>query len=210
SLVSSITRTADNLVTQIVYGDAADTRTAYLYDERRRVSSVQTYRGPPSSGAWDPTNPNTSTTSPSEPTRQMVLQDEDFIYDVVGNPVEIRDWRDAQDWPAGAKPVTKKIEYDDLYRATRIKYEYATGDDTWVSPHQADIDESVTNDDDRRARPSPHIEFQKRILEQTFEYDWVGNNEKTGDDANGFYDRSLGTIENDAANEKPYQLKSAA
>ena len=46
---------------------------------------------------------------------------EDFLYDVVGNPVEIRDWRDPEEWPTGAKPVTKKIEYDDLYRATRVK-----------------------------------------------------------------------------------------
>jgi len=41
-------------------------------------------------------------------------------------------------------------------------------------------------------------------------YDWLGNNEKTGDDANGFYDRSLGeTVGDDGAN-KPYQMKSAS
>jgi RHS repeat-associated protein len=210
SLVSSLTRTADNLVTEIVYGDAAATRTSYLYDERRRISSVQTYRGPPSSGAWDPTNPNSSTTNIDEPTRQLVLQDEDFLYDVVGNPVEVRDWRDASEWPDGAKPVTKKIEYDDLYRATRIRYEYSAGDDTWTSPHQADIDGSAANNDPRRAKPSPHIQFTRRMLEQTFEYDWVGNNRKTGDDANGFYDRSLGTIDDNDEAGKPYQLKGAA
>ncbi len=224
SLVSSITRTADNLVTEIVYGDAAATRTSYLYDERRRISSVQTYRGPPSSGAWDATNPNSSTTDPDAPTRQMVLQDEDFIYDVVGNPVEIRDWRDPQDWPDGAKPVTKKIEYDDLYRATRIRYEYSAGDDAWKSPFEAENaaasacdgatgpsyrDCLKSNLDDRQAVASPHVEFQRRILQQTFEYDWVGNNRKTGDDANGFYDRSLGDIDDDDENEKPYQLKHA-
>ena len=140
----------------------------------------------------------------------MVLQDEDFIYDVVGNPVEIRDWRDPADWPEGAKPVTKKIEYDDSYRATRIKYEYAAGDDTWKSPFAAEIDGEVSIDTNTpRSKPSPHVSFDKRILEQTFEYDWVGNNAKTGDDANGFYDRSLGVVDSDDENGKPYQLKSA-
>src|SRR5690606_8931759 len=131
---------------------------------------------------------------------------------VVGNPVEIRDWRDPSDWLDGAKPVTKKIEYDDLYRATRIRYDYADGDDAWVSPFAAENSGDVGGDEDegpKRAKPSPHVGFDKRILEQTFQYDWVGNNEKTGDDADGFYDRSLGDITNDSASDKPYQLKSA-
>src|SRR5690606_9081011 len=38
-------------------------------------------------------------------------------------------------------------------------------------------------------------------------YDWLGNNVQTSDDAAGFYDRSLGQIENDPA--KPYQLTAA-
>lgn len=212
SLIEKITRTADNLVTGIQYGDIAKTATAYLYDERRRISSVQTYRGPPQSGGWDASREHlTNYDGETEPTRQMVLQDEDFIYDVVGNPVEIRDWRDPAEWPEGAKPVTKKIEYDDLYRATRIKYEYAAGDDTWKSPFAAELgDTSSSETNARRAKPSPHVQFDQRILEQTFEYDWVGNNAKTGDDANGFYDRSLGVVDSDDEAGKPYQLKSAS
>ena len=53
-----------------------------------------------------------------------------------------------------------------------------------------------------------HVEFAKRPLNQTFEYDWLGNTAKTGDDAKGFYDRSLGTIEQQNA-AKPYQLTHA-
>ena len=160
-------------------------------------------------GRIDASHPHPSTLNPGEPTRQMVLQDEDFLYDVVGNPVEVRDWRDPVDWPAGAKPVTKKIEYDDLYRATRVRYTYAAGDDSWTSPFQAELDAQPEQADNRRAQPSPHAQFEKRILEQTFEYDWLGNNEKTTDDADGFYDRSLGDIDN-GATDKPYQLRSAS
>ena len=41
----------------------------------------------------------------------MLLQDEQFTYDRVGNPTEIRDWRDPTEWPDGAKPVTRKMQY---------------------------------------------------------------------------------------------------
>ena len=47
NLVTSIARDADGLVNQAVYGDVAQTTSAFSYDERRRLSSVQTYRGEP-------------------------------------------------------------------------------------------------------------------------------------------------------------------
>jgi RHS repeat-associated protein len=102
--------------------------------------------------------------------------------------------------------VTRKIQYDDLYRVKRIDHEYAAGDDTWTSPFAPEL---ASIDDPRRAEPSPHVAFDKRILWQTFNYDWLGNTSKTDDDARGFYDRSLGTVTNDTAGDKPYQLKSA-
>jgi RHS repeat-associated protein len=88
----------------------------------------------------------------------------------------------------------------------RLDYEYAAGDDTWTSPFAPEL---ASVDDPRRAPPSPHVGFDKRILWQTYNYDWLGNTSKTDDDAKGFYDRSLGTVTNDTANDKPYQLKSA-
>src|SRR5690606_2586383 len=101
-LITNIQRTADGLMQQMTYGDAAGTTTAYSYDQRRRLSSVQTYRGPPAS--WDSSYDRVSPPDTNEPTSfQLLLQDEDFIYDVVGNPVEIRDWRNPEDWPDGAK-----------------------------------------------------------------------------------------------------------
>src|SRR5690606_31541107 len=160
---------------------------------------------PPASGIWDAPSAYSSTAyDPEEPSLQMLLQDEDFLYDIVGNPVEIRDWRIPEEWPAGAKPVTKKIQYDDLYRATRVDYQYSTGDDDWQSPFDY---ENSGGSDPRRAAPAPHVEFEKRILQQTFRYDWLGNSDRTDDDAHGFYDRSLGTITN--GSDKPYQLEAA-
>jgi RHS repeat-associated protein len=207
-LVSEIVRTADNRVEKIEYGDLAKTATTYTYDDRRRVQSVVTSRAPPDvDDVWPE---GFETQSPL--TFQLLLQDEEYSYDVVNNPTEIRDWRDPAEWPEGAKPVSKRIDYDDLYRASRISYEYTTGDDTWKSPFDAE-NQSPSEIDPRRAAPSPHVSFAKRILWQSYRYDWLGNQSKTDDDVKGFYDRSLGTVTNgeeDGTEDKvPYQLKSA-
>ncbi len=211
ALITSINRDADGLINELVYGDSANTTTASSYDNRRRLRSVQTYRGPPSSWSSPPTNYLPAPAPAGTPTTfQLLLQDEDYAYDVVNNPVEIRDWRSQEEWPDGAKPVTKKVQYDDLYRVTRVDYQYSAGDDLWVSPYAAENSGDSALQDQRRAEPSPHVDFAKRILWQSFKYDWLGNTEKTDDDDRGFYDRSLGTITNDVANTKPYQLKSAS
>ena len=212
-LVRQVTRTADELVRKIVYGDIAETATEYLYDERRRVRTVQTYRGPPKDGEWSTKGriePQPLYGDEFEPTTlQLMLQDLDYDYDVVNNPVEIRDWRAPGAWPDGAKPVTKKIQYDDLYRAERVDYQYAAGDDAWTSPFAAELSEAEADRDPRRAVPSPHIAFDRRVLRQEFEYDWLGNTRETTDDANGFYDRSLGTVTNGAVGGAAYQLTGA-
>jgi RHS repeat-associated protein len=206
-LVTGITRTADGLVTRIVYGDTAGTATDSDYDARRRLRDVQTYR---SQSFWNspPTNytPVPGTTGPPS-TLQLVLQDQQLSYDVVGNPTEIRDYRAPEEWPAGAKPVSEKVQYDDLYRAIRIDYQTAGGTDAWTSPFASELS---GQSDPRRPAPAAHVAFASRPLYQTFSYDWLGNTQSSDDDAHGFYDRSLGTITNDVAGGRPYQLKSAS
>ncbi|MCL2825725.1 MAG: hypothetical protein FWD57_17170, partial [Polyangiaceae bacterium] len=132
---------------------------------------------------------------------QVLLQDEEFTYDRVGNPTVIRDWRDPTEWPVGAKPVTRKMQYDSLYRLSRTDYQYSTGDDDWVDPYAAEAA------DPTKAQPSPRADFsgEKRVRWQFYNYDWVGNTVETQDDAKAFYDRSLGTVGNDG-----YKLVSAS
>lgn len=208
-LVTSITHDADGLTTEIIYGDAAATMTAFDYDLKRRLRSVQTYRGPPSIWTSGTITPVPVTTEPS--TLQLVLEDLEYSYDNVDNPTDIRDWRKPADWPAGAKPVTRKIEYDDLYRVTKVGYQYSAGDDTWVSPfHAENSGTGGAATDPRMAKPSPHVSFDKRVLWQSFKYDWLGNTTETDDDAKGFYDRSLGGVTNGTASAAPYQLKAAS
>jgi len=44
-LVHHARNDADGKTLEIEYGDLAKTKTSFLYDERRRVKTVQTYRG---------------------------------------------------------------------------------------------------------------------------------------------------------------------
>ena len=214
ALVQSVAHTADDRVTRIVYGDLAATATDFSYDFRRRLMTVQTYRGPPS--AWsDPDAYRPAPAPGAEPsTFQLLLQDQEYEYDSVNNPTEITDYRIPDEWPESAKPVTRKMQYDDLYRVERVDYEYAAGDDVWKSPFDAENEATsgIGGDDidPRRAKPSPHVRFDKRTLWQTFEYDWLGNNKVTKDDANGFYDRSLGEIENGDVKGAAYRMLGAA
>lgn len=211
-LVKSIKRTADGLVTETTFGDVAGTQTAMRYDARRRLASVQTFRS--EANLWS-TPPPGITPAPSNdgPTRQLLLQDLDYSYDVVNNPTEIRDWRTADEWPEGAKPVTRTMEYDDLYRVSRVDYEYPGGHDKFTSPYAAEVANGVT--DARRAKPHGHKLLSKRPLWQTYKYDWLGNATNTDDDQHAFYDRSMGAISNGAGGSggsvgKPYQIVAAS
>ena len=203
-LVRRIMRDADGLITQTVYGDRAPgTTSAFSYDGRRRLSSVQTYRGAPA--IWSPPSPISP--QPDGTTQQLLLEDVDYHYDEVDNPTEIDDFRNPAEWPSGAQPVTRKIQYDDLYRVTNVEYQYPGGVDGWVSPF--DAEDQNKNPDPRRATPAPRVKFASRVLSQSFQYDWLGNTKNTDDDAHGFYDCSLGTISNGIAMAGPYRVQAA-
>ncbi len=208
ALVSSITRDADGLVSQIVYGDAANTTTSLSYDGKRRLSSAQTYRGAPAIWSSPPASYSPAPTPGAAPSSfQLLLEDMDYVYDDVDNPIELRDWRNPAEWPAGAQPVARKFAYDDLYRVSGVSYASPQGADTWVSPF--DAENRSIDTDPRRAKPSPHVSFSNRVMSQSMQYDWIGNTTRTDDDAHGFYDRSLGPITNGTASAGPYQIKAA-
>jgi RHS repeat-associated protein len=209
-LVAGIQRSAEGLVKQLTFGDAAATQTAMRYDTRRRLASVQTYRQ--EANLWSTAPPSISPVpSATDVTQQLLLQDLDYSYDVVGNPTEIRDWRTPEEWPDGAKPSTRRMEYDDLYRVTRVDHEYPGGFDKATSPLAAEL---AGQTDSRRATPPGQELFAKRPLWQTYRYDWLGNTTRTDDDQHAFWDRSLGDVTNNPTTNnpnanKPYQFSSA-
>ena len=202
-LVASTVRSADGLTQEVVYGDEANTATNLAYDSRRRLVTARTERVAP--GIW--TNPPAGYTPSGTtlPSNQLRLQWDEIDYDIVSNPTSITDMRDMGEWPNDAKPVNRVFEYDDFYRLTKVEHTYSGGS-TWKSPHDADNPGLPV--DPRRAKPMGQISFTNRIGWQTYAYDWLGNTSVTDDDADGFYDRSLGTITNSPT--KPYQLDTAS
>ncbi|MBM4361115.1 MAG: VCBS repeat-containing protein [Deltaproteobacteria bacterium] len=197
-------RTADGLVTSVVHGDLTQTQTSTCHDERRRVSAVTTFRSPAAS--WPTSSPDTV---------QALLEDLTYEYDLVSNPTSIHDGRDPVEWPAGSKPVTRNYQYDSLHRVRQATSVYPGGSDAWISPHAAENADPAPPgahplDDPRRARPLPQVSFPARMTQQTFAYDWLGNQTQTTDDAAGFWDRSLGTITQGTLSSGPYQLRTAS
>jgi RHS repeat-associated protein len=115
------------------------------------------------------------------------------------------------DGAAGLAPPTGNSSSETIpYEGTPV---VAEARDTWISPGA--WEEEGNSKDNRVAQPGPRVRYAKRILWQTYSYDWLGNTSKSDDDEHGFYDRSLGTIENGGVTEAnnvpqgPYQLTRA-
>jgi RHS repeat-associated protein len=205
-LVRSMVHDAEGAPVTTTYGDVASTRTQLTYDAHHRRATAYTSRSAPA--LWSA--PVSGYVPPSTPatTQQLVLENAAFAYDRAGNPIELIDLRNADEWPAGAKPVSRSITYDDLYRAVAVRYAYPAGADTWTSPFEAE--DHAAPGTEGGARPSPHVSFEERLHREAFAFDWKGNTVSTDDDAHAFYDRSLGTIANGSAGAGPYQLRSAS
>jgi RHS repeat-associated protein len=206
TLVSSHTYLADGRAVQAQYGDAAKTLTQMTYDPSTlRLTNVMTSRS--AAPMWS--SPGASyvpAPSAAYGTEQRLLENTSFVYDAVGNPLAILDQRNAAEWLAGAQPVSRTMTYDDYYRATSVKYSYASGTpDPWTSPYAFEDGGGI---DTRRSTPSPHVQFVNRVASQSFAYDWMGNITSSGDDAGGFFDRSLGTEVMGGSG--PYQLTGAS
>ncbi len=206
TLVQTQTVDANGMPRKKTFGDAAATERVLNYDGQRRLRSVQTYRGRPE--FWEDRPQGYTEPAVGEPTQQLLLEDYDLEYDAASNVTRITDWRLPDEWPEAAKPATRNFEYDDLYRLTRATYQYAGGTDSWTSPFSAENNDRTAVEGE--PRPSPHVDFDERVLEQRYEYDHLGNTKKTTDNANGFYDRSLGATTQGAVDAGPHQLHVAS
>jgi len=197
-LLTSEVHAADGLTTYAQYADKARTRATFEYDARRRSSRYALSR--PTAGPWA-TAAAYVPPAPGPSTLQQVLLDTKFRYDVVGNPDLIEDKRKASEWPAGFEPVTRTLFYDARDRIARVDYAYAGGSDIQVDPFAFERANGRS--------PVPASVTPNRVAWQTFTYDWLGNLTNTADDANLFYDRSLGEITHGSFNAGPNQIRAA-
>jgi len=196
SLVTKSIYDFDGQALEVDYGDGAATKAIFGYDSLRRVHEVTLSRVP--AGIWEEPPPFYDTPERAE-TAQLLLEHDVFSYDRLGNITNIDDQRDPDEWPDGAKPIKRAMLYDDLYRLTQVDYDSKSDS---FSPPLADatglgrVDNAV-----------PYTETSKRVQQQSFAYDLRGNITSSTDDANLLYDRSLGTIQYQAAH--PNQISQA-
>jgi len=118
----------------------------------------------------------------------------DIIYrDDRGNPSDVASMLDDTEWPAGAKPSRRRMEYDDLSRLKDVSYCYGFNctpgveTDSFVSPFEK---ESSTGDH----RPLPRQTAAHRPMSQHIDYDWRGRITGSSDDASMRFDRSIGAV----------------
>jgi RHS repeat-associated protein len=199
-LLQNISYASDGLVTRVVYGDRAGTEAQLGYDVRRRLQTYDVVRTAPS--LWTSSSPGYST--PGWRTTQTELAKFAFAYDDVGNPTEIEDNANPNQYLRDEfQPIKKRhITYDDLYRVIGVQYDY------WVpapffSP--AYEPERLAGD----TRPIPAQFPPTRIRRETFAYDFMGNVVQTTDNLNVTFDRSLGSIVYGTLSAGPNQMVSA-
>jgi RHS repeat-associated protein len=190
-LVKSAVVEADGRPDSVTYGDVAATVARFQFDARRRLAEVvigHTAPYPAATATYTP--PLAGSPQPTTPT--YLVYDNVLAYDGVSNPLTVADGRLANEWPAGAKPeTTRSYTYDDSYRLTNASVTFGeSGTDTFAPPLAA----SSTS-----VSPMPLAIPEGtagRSLTQTFAYDGLGNTVASSDDAELFFDRSLGTITN--------------
>jgi RHS repeat-associated protein len=198
-LVTDLKYDSDGALLHQVYGDTAATVADLSYNDRRNMKEFKLWRLAP--GLWShPIGGYVPPTGTDPSTLQLTLEDLVFAYDAADNPINISDKRDQAEWPAGAKPVSRTMTYDDLFRVTQVGYDSAG--DQQLPPFAAEN----SNGD---MSPVPTQQLSSRVQQQSFSYDYLGNTKQTTDDANAFYDRSLGTITNGASQQWPNQILSA-
>lgn len=164
----------------IAYGNSERTVAAFGYDGWQRLKQYKLL--------------NTKGFPKSNP---YVYFDYHFTeYDEIGNPLTIEDRSESFlntnpliKSPPEATPTQRRImQYDDLYRLIQVNYSYQNyvAAAPWRSPFEPEI--NLQN-----RHPVPLQKLPTRILQQTFNYDGLGNLLASSDDLSANYDRSLGT-----------------
>ncbi len=192
-LVPTIQYDAFGRVTRRRYGDSAETATTLTYDtSEQRLSAIATLRENP--GFW--AAPPDGYAPPGDAAgTQSTIQNQTLTYDGTGHVRGIDDLRTPDEWPAGAKPVSRAIEYDSEHRVSGVTYQH--GSDEQVSPFLAE--ESSFD-----PRPFPRTVAASRVGHQLLSHDFLGNLDVATADLGEVVERGFGSAQISAT--APHQL----
>ena len=196
-IVTEIEYTRDGLVSRLVYGDTlggrAATTSTTTYDARRRPTRMTTRRdgAPPSGGA--PTLDEVT-----------VVFDQELVWDPANNLTRQSDHRLPSEWPAGHRPQSVDIRHDALYRVIGADFEYTQSDgtrsvaDAATDWRQQFHESAAAAIDPMNPQPAAMVAAgtSTRVVNLTYDWDYLANQTEWTDDAHQFYERSLGGIAN--------------
>jgi RHS repeat-associated protein len=178
----------DFAISRMVFGQGAQAFQAdFRYDDRRRPVESSTTRTPSQSAARGTLSAIRTLTAQA------------FEWDPASNLIEIRDLRTASEWPDGHKPQSVHVETDALYRVERAEYTYPSSSGDLATDFR-NVVAAHREADPMHATPAPMLPAPaagtKRVVNIDYEYDWLANMVRFEDDANLFYERSIGAIVN--------------
>lgn len=158
SIVNTEVHDADDLLMNRVYGDVAATKVSAGYATNRWLSS---YSAIPSHSVPSGTPSVFQSTTWSS-------------FDAVGNPKEVTDLRSQGEtasfhWPAGSLPVSRKVNYDDLYRVGNVTSTYG------LPTAPAASDTQTTSVFPAEPPSLPYEQPGPRPSALAYQYDWQGN-----------------------------------
>ncbi len=193
TVVDSIHYLRDGLVDEVRFGEGGLVlSTSSTYDDRRRPVRMAATRTPHDA---DPLERSLAGVT--------VVADQELVWDSSSNLVAVRDHRDPREWPAGHRPQSVEIEHDSLYRVVSAMFHYSQDDESLGSDVSSDWRSSQAEirsagADPMRGEPAPMVSSSPptRVRSLTWEWDWLGNMVEWTDDAQSFYERSLGDIVN--------------
>ena len=206
AIVEDLHYNANGLVCRVVYGDntavgggsRTPTFSETTYDHCLRPETFHTERVATSYGGLDP-RPLALVTTPMS---------QRLVWDAASNLVEVADLRDGDEWPDGYRPQSVNVGHDALYRVSWAEYAY-TQDMMGTGPDSAQdwrADQATTRSGDpMRTTPAAMVPTlpAERVNDLEWTYDWLGNMQEWNDDAESFYERSIGDIENGADRATP-------
>ncbi|WP_275935527.1 SpvB/TcaC N-terminal domain-containing protein [Sandaracinus amylolyticus] len=208
-VISEVQYARDGLVLGTTWGDTttstgatrAPSVSTTQYDVRRRPVRMITTRTP-------------TGTEPRSLAAVSTVVDQQLVWDAASNLTEIIDHRDPTEWEPGHRPQSTYVMHDALYRVIGASFSYTQDSGTRTTADIAtdwrDAQEIIRGDEDaENLRPSAdpmHVEpapmlqqlehLPGRVQDLSWRWDWLGNTTSWNDDAEVFYERSIGAITN--------------
>jgi RHS repeat-associated protein len=199
-VVQHLRYTRDGLPSGTVYGDEGFTgRTAtesrVLYDARRRPIQLFTSRTP------------AAERTPQTLGSVTEVMHQRLSWDGSSNLCAVDDRRPGSEWPEGHKPYDQTIYHDALYRVASVQYAYHTptkedfvteADGTERAPDWRDEEARHREADPMRPEAPEMVSSpaDRRVIDLEYSHDWLANMTSWHDDAEQFYERSVGEIVN--------------